>query len=224
MTDEELGRKIWERANGETSVFSQALPSMESFGRAARALLAKPVATREVVASYLEQHTHLLSVTVKDVDLALALISHFAPLASNAPILRDADAPTDLFLREWTKLHKDFSPPVKFAFHCATEVARLARAKAIVQAWGWVEPWETVPNTAKQAALTAAHKVETTDAALGVVSVPVEATEEIITAIAAKLERPSGFDGRPSLRAAIRAQDIYHTALAASPLREKPDE
>lgn len=98
----------------------------------------------------------------------------------------------------------------------------LARAKAI---YGHMFPerdWHQETDAwLKGRYLDCARAIRTADAAMGVVSVPVEATEEIIASIAGKLERPSAFDGRPSLRAAIRAQDIYHTALSASPLQEK---
>lgn len=80
MDDIELGRKIvW----GNSSINNERQVSWDyaSIGARARALLAKPVARPEAVSAFLEKNTHLMSVTSKDIELAMKLLSHFAPPA-----------------------------------------------------------------------------------------------------------------------------------------------
>jgi hypothetical protein len=48
MTDEELGREIYTLAKKKTPINVRVSPTDKAIGEAARALLAKPVATREV--------------------------------------------------------------------------------------------------------------------------------------------------------------------------------
>lgn len=121
MTDEELGRAIVDTWRTTSSGYAVV-------GARARALLSPPVATREAVRKWMCTTESIRLLDERNLDGILAALSHFAPPASNVPILRMSEAEIGIAMRA----EVDDDPRNWSIGDCARVAHRLAQPVPVV--------------------------------------------------------------------------------------------